>query len=256
MNNAQRVVAIIPARFSSTRLPGKPLADIAGKPMIRHVYERASQAKMLDWCLVATDDERVAAAVREFGGHAVITPGDLQTGTDRVAFVTRSLPDADIIVNIQGDEPLLEPAMIDEAVRTLIADDSAGVGTLVRRIEREDDLTNSSIVKTVLDASGSCLYFSRSPIPFARDAVNGSWTAHHRFYKHIGLYVYRRDFLLRLSEMDRTPLELAESLEQLRILEHGYRIKAGVTTPDSIPVDTPDDLERVRDLMASVYERQ
>jgi 3-deoxy-manno-octulosonate cytidylyltransferase (CMP-KDO synthetase) len=251
MSLSQRIVGIIPARYGSTRLPGKPLADIGGKPMIRHVYERASEAKMLDWCIVATDDERVSEAVRGFGGHAVMTPSDLLSGTDRVAFVARSLPDADIVVNIQGDEPLIEPSMIDATVRLVASDSKVHVGTPVRVIDREEDLENPSVVKTVLDSLGSCLYFSRSAIPFARNASDGSWLKTHRYYKHIGLYVYRRDFLIQLSEMTPTPLELAESLEQLRILEHGYTIRGGITEHDSIPVDTAADLERVRGYMGT-----
>ena len=247
----ERIVAIIPARFGSHRLPGKPLADICGKPMIQHVYERAAQARTLDWCLVATDDERIASAVRSFGGHVVLTPENLQTGTDRVAFVARSLPNAGIIVNVQGDEPLLQPAMIDEAVRCVTSHAEVVAGTLVREIVNNDDLSNSGIVKVVLDGESNCMYFSRSAIPFARNGKNDGWLAHHRYYKHIGLYVYRREFLLRLSEMSQTPLELTEQLEQLRILEHGYRIRAAVTQFDSVPVDTGEDLEQVRNLVSA-----
>jgi 3-deoxy-manno-octulosonate cytidylyltransferase (CMP-KDO synthetase) len=247
----ERIVGIIPARYESQRLPGKPLADIGGKPMIQHVYERAAQARTLDWCLVATDDERIVSAVRDFGGHVVLTPDNLQTGTDRVAFVARSLPNAGIIVNVQGDEPLIEPGMIDEAVRCVTSHADVGVGTLVREIENSDDLANPGIVKVVLDSERNCLYFSRSAIPFSRDGGNVGWLSHHHYYKHIGLYVYRRDFLLRLSEMSQTPLELTEQLEQLRILEHGYRIKAAVTQYDSIPVDTRKDLERIRTLIGA-----
>jgi len=245
----ERVVAIIPARYGSRRLPGKPLADIAGKPMIQHVYERAAQARVLDWCLVATDDDRIATAVRTFGGHVVMTPENLQTGTDRVAFVARSLPDAAILVNVQGDEPLLEPAMIDEAVRCVTSGPDVVAGTLVREIVNDDDLTNPGIVKVVVDSQGNCLYFSRSAIPYSRNDGTSGWLAQHRYYKHIGLYVYRRDFLLHLSELSQTPLELTEQLEQLRILEHGYRIRGSVTHYDSVPVDTREDLERVKQLM-------
>jgi len=241
-----RVVAIIPARIGSTRLPGKPLADICGKPMIQHVYERAAQARLIDWCIVATDDERIASVVRGFGGHAVITPENLETGTDRVAFVARSLRDAEILVNIQGDEPLLNPAMADEAIRPILADDRLNVSTPVCLLDQEADLENPGVVKVVLDKDNNCLYFSRSPIPFARDHPKGQWTTGHRYYKHIGLYVYRRTFLVKLTELNRTPLEMAEQLEQLRILENGERIRAVVTSHDSIPVDTPDDLMRVR----------
>ncbi len=249
-----RVVAIIPARFGSTRLPGKPLADICGKPMIQHVYERAARAKTIDWCLVATDDERIASVVRGFGGHAVLTPENLETGTDRVAFVARSLRDADILVNIQGDEPLLEPAMVDEAVRILLVNDQANAGTLVRVLDDERDLDNPGVVKVVLDLNSNCLFFSRSAIPFARDHAGGNRTAHHHYYKHIGLYVYRRRFLLRITDLPRTPLEMTEQLEQLRILENGEQIKAAVTVFDTIPVDTPDDLRRVCEKMEMAHE--
>jgi 3-deoxy-manno-octulosonate cytidylyltransferase (CMP-KDO synthetase) len=241
-----RVVAVIPARIGSTRLPGKPLADICGKPMIQHVYERAAQARLIDWCLVATDDEEIASVVRGFGGHAVLTPENLETGTDRVAFVARSLRDAEILVNIQGDEPLLNPVMADETIRPLLADDRLNVATPVRVLDDEADLINPGVVKVVLDNFGNCIYFSRSPVPYARDHSMGQWTTGHRYYKHIGLYVYRRNFLVKLSELHRTPLEMAEQLEQLRILENGERIRAVITSHDSIPVDTPDDLLKVR----------
>jgi 3-deoxy-manno-octulosonate cytidylyltransferase (CMP-KDO synthetase) len=250
MTPRDRVVTIIPARYGSRRLPAKPLVDICGKPMIQHVYERASQARSVDWCLVATDDERIAARVREFGGHAVLTPDTLETGTDRVAFVARSIPDATIIVNVQGDEPLLEPEMINEAVRAMASDMNAVAVTLIHRISSEDELTNPATVKVVIDSRNNCLYFSRSPVPFARDVPVGAWSTRHHYYKHVGLYVYRRDFLLKLSEMNRTPLEITENLEQLRILEHGYSIKASLTDYDSAPVDTEEDLMRVRTILS------
>lgn len=245
-----RVVAIIPARYGSQRLPGKPLADICGKPMIQHVYERAVQARLVDWCLVATDDERIASAVRAFGGHAVMTPEGLPTGTDRVAYVARSLPDADVIVNVQGDEPLLAPEMIDEAVRPIAASPDVTAGTLVRTIERAEDLTDPGVVKVVIDLHGSCLYFSRSPIPFARDLQESQWLSGHSYLKHIGLYVFRRDFLLRIADTEPTPLEMTEKLEQLRILENGHRILAVLTKHDSVPVDTLEDLEKVKALVS------
>ncbi|MDH4069653.1 MAG: 3-deoxy-manno-octulosonate cytidylyltransferase [Ignavibacteria bacterium] len=244
-----RIVAIIPARYGSSRLPGKPLADLIGKPMIQHVYERTARAGTIDWCLVATDDERIANAVRSFGGHAVMTPENLETGTDRVAFVARSLEKADLIVNIQGDEPLIEPAMIDEAVRLLAADPGPQVGTLVTPMTDPDDLDDPGVVKVVIDSDNRALYFSRSPIPFVRGADQSQRVMAHRYYKHIGLYVYRRPFLLRLTEVDRTPLEMAEELEQLRILETGQEIRVGITSYTSIPVDTPADLESVRSQM-------
>ncbi len=248
-----RAVAIIPARYGSQRLPAKPLAEIAGKTLIQHVYERAARATLIEKVIVATDDERIVAAVERFGGTAVMTPTSLQSGTDRVACAARDLPDADIVVNVQGDEPLIAPAMIDEGVR-VVADSTAPVGTLVRTIEREDDLFNPNVVKVVLAADGTCLYFSRSPIPFGRDRAQTEWLRHHVYYKHIGLYVFRRWFLLQFATLVQTPLEQAEKLEQLRILEHGYSIKAAVTQYDSMPVDTAEDLEEVRRILAQQHE--
>ncbi len=249
MTGSARVVAIIPARYASQRLPAKPLADICGKPMVQHVYERTGKASEVDSVLVATDDERIASVVRGFGGTAVMTPANLQTGTDRISWAARSIPDAHIVVNVQGDEPLIDPAMIDEAVRPLLDDGSINVGTLVRRIETTDELMNPGIVKVVCDRNGNGMYFSRSPIPFGRDNEHETWLRHHEYYKHIGLYVFRRDFLNTFTAMPQTPLEKAEKLEQLRVLENGYTIRCTVTSFDSIPVDTEEDLERVRAIM-------
>ena len=250
MSATARVVAVIPARYGSQRLPAKPLADICGKPMVQHVYERASEASLVTRVLVATDDERIADVVRAFGGHAVMTPESLQTGTDRIAYVAQSLPDADIVVNVQGDEPLIEPTMIDEAIAQLIHDKSIQVGTLVREIDNDDDLLNPGIVKVVLDRNGNGMYFSRSPIPFGRDRQQYEWRKHHTYYKHIGLYVFRRQFLGTFTDMAQTPLETSEKLEQLRILENGYSIKCSITSFDSVPVDTKEDLDKVRAIMA------
>jgi 3-deoxy-manno-octulosonate cytidylyltransferase (CMP-KDO synthetase) len=249
MTSPTRTVAIIPARFGSQRFPGKPLADILGRPMIQHVYERAKKATLVDAVIVATDDARIEAAVRGFGGTAVMTPADLRSGTDREAFVARSLNDAGIVVNVQGDEPLIAPDMIDEAIRPLCQDPAIVAGTLVRKIESRADLLNPGIPKVALDADGYCLYFSRSVIPFGRDVPEGEWLQHHVYYKHIGLYVFRREFLLRLASMRETPLERAEKLEQLRIIEHGYRIKATVTAYDSLSIDTEADLRKVRQVL-------
>ena len=246
-----RVVAVIPARYGSQRLPAKPLADVCGKPMIQHVYERAARAKLVHAVFVATDDERIAAVVRGFGGHAVTTPESLQTGTDRVAHVARSLPDADIVANVQGDEPVIDPAVIDEAVSPLIQDSSILVSTLVKKIESLSELTNPSIVKTVLDRDRNALYFSRTPIPYARDLQDSEWLDHQTYYKHIGLYVFRREFLCTFAQMAQTPLERAEKLEQLRILENGFKIKCTITSFDSVPVDTQEDLEKVRAILST-----
>ncbi|MBX2990658.1 MAG: 3-deoxy-manno-octulosonate cytidylyltransferase [Bacteroidetes bacterium] len=248
-------VVIIPARYASQRLPAKPLADIGGKPMIRHVYERAAQATLATKVLVATDDRRIADAVEAFGGNAAMTPVDLQSGTDRVAFAARSISGSDIIVNVQGDEPLIASEMIDEGIRIVVESD-AQVGTLVRKIEQEAELFNPNIVKVALGKNGTCLYFSRSPIPFGRDVAQKDWLKQTAYYKHIGLYVFRREFLLRYPTLPQTPLERAEKLEQLRILEHGYTIRAAVTEYDSVPVDTEDDLKRVRLVYQQQYERR
>lgn len=244
-----RTIAVIPARYASRRLPGKPLAEIAGRPMIRHVYERVSAAAGIHGVVVATDDERIASAVRHFGGTAVITPADLQSGTDRVAIVARSIPDADIIVNVQGDEPLIPSPMITEAVAPLAEDPAILCGTLARTITDESDLANPSVVKVVRSLAGDALYFSRSPLPYGRDLPAAEWRAQHPYYKHIGIYVFRRDFLLVVAALPPAPLERMEQLEQLRILEHGYSIRVTLTGHDSIAVDTPADLKRVRTLM-------
>ncbi len=237
------VVAIIPARYHSSRLPGKALADIGGRPMIEHVYRRAAAATAVSSVLVATDDDRILEAVRSFGGVACLTSPGHRSGTDRLAEVAAELS-CDIVVNVQGDEPLLEPAMIDEAVAPLLADPMVVMSTLRRRIENRAERDNPNITKVVVDREGFAMYFSRSPIPFVRD---GSPPA--PAWRHVGLYVYRRDCLLQIAGLEPTTLERSESLEQLRALEHGIRILAVETKHDSIGVDTPEDLDRVRRLM-------
>lgn len=247
-----RAVAIIPCRYASERLPGKPLAEIRGKPMVQHVYERVARASLVARVVVATDDARIATAVRGFGGEAVLTPVDCRSGSDRIALVAGSMPEADIIVNVQGDEPMIHPAMIDETIQPLYEDPALGVCTTVREIDDPGEVQNPNVVKAVLDQNGFCLYFSRSPVPHVRGVRMEEWLAHQKFYKHFGLYVFRRSFLLQYTSMPPTPLEHAEKLEQLRILEHGYRMRARITQYDSISVDTPEDLERVRALVGTV----
>ncbi len=229
-------VIVIPARYGSTRFPGKPLAPLWGKPLIQHVYERALRSKRCSRVIIATDDARIAAAAAGFGAEAAMTSADHPSGTDRVAEVTRGL-DADLIVNLQGDEPLVDPASIDAAVEPLAADASIPMGTLCAPIEQTADLANPHVVKVVVDRAGFALYFSRLPIPFVR---NGR--ADVRRYRHIGLYVYRREFLLKLASLSPTPLEQAEKLEQLRALEHGHRIRVAVVSKASPGIDTPADL--------------
>jgi 3-deoxy-manno-octulosonate cytidylyltransferase (CMP-KDO synthetase) len=242
------IVAIIPARYRSTRFPGKPLADLAGAPMIEHVFRRASDATGVSRVIVATDDSRIADAVKAFGGEAVMTSPDHASGTDRLAEVARHL-DCDVVVNVQGDEPLLAPAMIDEAVAPFRTNASEQMGTLRRPLLDRREWLDPNVVKVVVDHDDRALYFSRAPIPFGRSHEDGFVAG--LASKHIGLYVYRRAFLLTLAALPPTPLERAEALEQLRALEHGYAIRAVPTAHDSIGVDTPADLDKVRQLLTA-----
>jgi 3-deoxy-manno-octulosonate cytidylyltransferase (CMP-KDO synthetase) len=235
-----QVVAIIPARFESSRLPGKPLALIDGKPMIQHVYERARVVPSIDRVLIATDDVRIADAVRGFGGDAVMTSRAHQSGTDRVAEVAERL-DASIVVNVQGDLPFLEAPMVDAAIAPLRADAGLPMATVKAPIHDQADMDNPNVVKVVTDRQGYALYFSRSPLPFWREGAGDVLG-----YKHIGLYAYQRDFLLRFAGLTPTPLERAEKLEQLRALEWGFRIWVAEAQCEGIEVDTPEDLERAR----------
>jgi 3-deoxy-manno-octulosonate cytidylyltransferase (CMP-KDO synthetase) len=239
-----RAVAIIPARYQSSRLPGKALADIDGRTMIEHVYRRAAAARSVSAVIVATDDERIRRAVAAFGGDARLTSADHQSGTDRIAEVAAGL-DADLIVNVQGDEPLIEPRTIDDAVAAFAGDPALPMSTLRRRIDDPADAANPHVTKVVVDRSGHALYFSRAPIPFARAGCPPA-----PVWRHIGLYVYRRETLLQLARLPPTALEQSEALEQLRALEHGIRIKVVETIHESIGVDTADDLERVRRTVA------
>jgi 3-deoxy-manno-octulosonate cytidylyltransferase (CMP-KDO synthetase) len=242
-------VAIIPARYASTRLPGKALADIAGRPMIEHVYRRASAARTVTSVIVATDDDRIAEAVRAFGGDVRMTSAVHRSGTDRLAEVAQGL-DCGLVVNVQGDEPLIDPAMIDEAVSAFAGDPALEMSSLRRRIPADaDDLRSPHVTKVVVDRDGYALYFSRAPIPFVR-----AGSPPVPVWRHVGLYVYRRECLLRLAALPPGALEQAEALEQLRALEHGIRIKVVETSFDSIGVDTARDLDRVRDIvMASTF---
>ncbi|MBI5894409.1 MAG: 3-deoxy-manno-octulosonate cytidylyltransferase [Deltaproteobacteria bacterium] len=259
-----KIVAIIPARYASTRLKGKALVDIAGRPMIQHVYERTKKAGLINDVIVATDDKTIFDAVKGFNGKAAMTSSEHKTGTDRIAEAANNI-DADIIVNVQGDEPLIEPEMIDEAIKPLMRDAAIPICTLKTKIQDEKEILNPNIVKVVTDKNGFALYFSRLPIPYVRSeesrgqGVKGSSKEiippleplnprilEPLHYKHIGLYVYRKDFLLKFAKMKPTLLEEAEKLEQLRALENGYKIKVVETRYNSIGVDTEEDLERVR----------
>jgi 3-deoxy-manno-octulosonate cytidylyltransferase (CMP-KDO synthetase) len=253
------VVAIIPARYDSTRLPGKALLEIAGRPMILHVVERALAASNVTRAIVATDDERILECVRNAGHEAVMTSKEHQSGSDRLAEVAAQLDEADVIVNVQGDEPLISPATIERAVDELLNADEAQIVTTCEAITDAADVLSADVVKVVSDAGGRALYFSRAPIPYPRDAVkrHGSLenalardaTLLAMFRKHTGLYVYRRGFLLEYTAWPQSELERTESLEQLRALERGAVIKVLEAAAPSIGVDTAEDLERVRALM-------
>ncbi|MBF0143113.1 MAG: 3-deoxy-manno-octulosonate cytidylyltransferase [Magnetococcales bacterium] len=239
------ILVVIPARYASTRLPGKALAEIAGKPMIRHVYERASQARV-GRVLVATDDLRIARAVTAFGGEAVMTSPEHPSGTDRIAEAIGA-DFQGLVVNVQGDEPMLVPGMIDEVVAPLVADPGIPMGTLAHLLTDAEEFQSRDVVKVVTDRRGFALYFSRAPIPCHRDGVAGEGGGP---FRHVGLYAYRADFLRRFSRLPPTPLEQAEKLEQLRALEHGYPIRVVTTSHRAVGVDTPEDLEKVRRRMA------
>jgi 3-deoxy-manno-octulosonate cytidylyltransferase (CMP-KDO synthetase) len=246
-----RIVGIIPARYGSTRFPGKPLAMLCGKPMIQHTCERAKKAACLTEVLVATDDGRIAEAVRGFGGRAVITAPGHVSGTDRIAEAAGTL-EADIVVNIQGDEPLITPAAIEIAVRPLADDPSLPMSTLAHRIERLEHLFNPHMGKVVIDNRGMALYFSRAPIPYpSSDPSDPEILKTAVYYNTVGLYAYRRDFLLRFAALPPTPLERAERLEQLRALEHGYRIRVMETDYAPLGVDVPEDLDRAAARLAA-----
>lgn len=241
------VVGIIPARLAAVRLPNKPLLDIAGKPMIWWVWHHAKQAKTLSEVMVATPDEQIAEVVRAFGGIAVLTSPRHRSGTERLAEVAQGLS-ADIIVNVQGDEPLMPPENIDAAARPLMNDPSLVMSSLMCPAT-EEEKDKPTAVKVVVDRAGNALYFSRSRIPYPRDP-----SAPAVAYKHLGIYAYRRDFLLRYASMEPTPLEQMEMLEQLRVLENGYRIRMVCVEQTSIGVDTEEDLERVRAILAQRQE--
>ena len=243
---AATAIAVIPARYRSSRLPGKPLADIAGRPMVEHVYRRAQAASSLAAVLVATDDVRIRDAVLAFGGDVRMTAAGHGSGTERLAEAVRDLR-CDIVVNVQGDEPLVEPAAIDLAVEALREAPDAPMSTACCELNGDAELADPNVVKVVVDGDGYALYFSRAAIPHRR--VGGA--VPRGVYKHVGLYAYRRNFLLHIAALEPTPLEQAEQLEQLRVLEHGYRVRTVPVPGAPVGVDTPEDLERVRCLLAN-----
>ena len=235
-------IGIIPARYNSTRFEGKVLANLLGKPVVQHVWERASQATTLNDLIVATDDQRVAKAVQDFGGKFALTSTDQPSGTDRLAEVVNPI-DVKIVVNIQGDEPLVHPSMIDELVRIFLEDESICMATVIKKIEKKEELIDPNVVKVVIDRFNNALYFSRSPIPFEKGQPSKI------FYKHLGLYAYTKDFLFTFTNLPKSNLETAESLEQLRALENNYKIRTIETKFDTVGIDTPEDLERAKELL-------
>ena len=245
-----KFVGIIPARYASTRFPGKPLADILGKPMIQRVYERASQ--VLDTVVVATDDQRIYDAVVQFGGRVVMTSENHKTGTDRCYEALTKLPETyDVVINIQGDEPFIAIDQI-EALKNCFVSDQIQLATLVKPFDANisiDELENPNTPKVILSQAGEAICFSRSVIPYLRGVEKSQWAAAHTYYKHIGIYAYRTDILAQITKMTQTPIEKAESLEQLRWIENGLHIHVAITHSDNHSIDTPEDLQRVVELM-------
>jgi 3-deoxy-manno-octulosonate cytidylyltransferase (CMP-KDO synthetase) len=245
------ITGIIPARYASKRFPGKPLALIGNKPMIRLVYEQASS--VLSSVFVATDDERIYDTVKGFGGNVVMTSPDHLSGTDRcaeaAAIIERDTGIAqETIINIQGDEPFIRPEQIS-LLASCFNDTNVEIATLIRRVERDEDLFNINQPKVVVDLSGNAIYFSRSVIPYLRGEQPENWASKHTYFKHLGIYGYKKDILLKLTKLSPGPLEIAESLEQNRWLENGFRIKTAVTNWESIGIDTPEDIEKARMLI-------
>ncbi len=239
-----RILGVIPARFASTRFPGKPLADIGGKSMIRRVYERAGQCTALQKVVVATDDLRIADHVRQFGGEVVMTSPDHQSGTDRCAEVARQLSGYDAYINIQGDEPFIDPGQI-AAVAACFGRPDTRLATLVKKITDTEELMNPNTPKVVISSGWEAIYFSRTPIPYFRGLEPDRWTGAHTYYKHIGIYGYRQDALQEITALPVSPLEKTEALEQLRWVENGFRIRVAETESETRAVDTPEDLERI-----------
>ena len=241
--------AIIPARYASTRFPGKPLALLGNKPVIQHVYEQTSSVLSEVW--VATDDDRIREAVKKFGGRVVMTRADHKSGTDRIEEAAEKTgTQADVIINIQGDEPFIQPSQI-KTLMQLFDNADTQIGTLGKHFENIEAVNNPNSPKIVTDKQGFALYFSRSVIPYIRGAQDNEWLSHFPFLKHLGLYAYRREVLHEITQLPQSSLEIAESLEQLRWLENGYRIRVGLTDVETVGIDTPEDLQRAEEFLKS-----
>ena len=243
--SAAKIVVVIPARYGSTRLPGKPLLLLAGKPMIQRVFERAKLSKRAERVIVATDDERIVNAVEAFGGEARMTRPDHRTGTERVAEVAAHV-EGDVFVNVQGDEPLLDPKAVDAAISSLLEEPQALISTVATSVKTPGDIMDPNVVKTVLDFESNALYFSRAPIPWVRDTAGKIQVRH---WKHLGLYVFQRDALLEYPTLPQGELEKIEQLEQLRWLENGWKIRVAEVAHDAVSVDVPEDVARVEKLL-------
>jgi len=244
-----RISGIIPARFASTRFPGKPLIDLGGKTMIQRVYEQAAASGVFQHLVVATDDARIADAVQAFGGMVQMTASDLASGTDRCAAVAQSLTDTDVVINIQGDEPLLEPRQIIQLARLFEDTPGLGIGSVAQQLRSKAALHDPNVVKVVLDKDQFALYFSRQAIPYVRGVDPNDWLQHGDFFKHIGMYGFSREVLLEISQLPPSPYEQMEQLEQLRWLQNGWRIRMAITPFDTIGVDMPEDADKVRALL-------
>ncbi len=240
-----KILGIIPARFASTRFPGKPLIDIDGKPMIQRVYEQVKKVSIISDVVVATDDERIKNAVESFGGKAMMTSSNHQSGTDRCNEVVQKISEKyDVVVNIQGDEPFIHPQQI-EKICSLFSSENIKIGTLVKKIKLNEELINPNVVKAVIGSNNKALYFSRAVIPYLRNISFEEWVDKNNFFKHIGIYAYRTNILKEITLLPQSKLELAESLEQLRWLENGYTIHALETEYESVAIDTPEDLKKL-----------
>ncbi len=243
-NKKLRILGVIPARYASTRFPGKPLVEIHGKSMIQRVYEQALKSLKLNEVVVATDDERILMHVTDFGGRALLTSSDHQSGTDRCAEAAEKLPGFEVIINIQGDEPYIDSRQID-LLAACFADNETVLATLIKKIESTEELNNPNSPKVIVNKNSEAIYFSRTPIPYLRGKENQNWLNEHTFYKHIGIYGYRADTLKTITRLPVSLLEKAESLEQLRWIENGYKIKAALTDIETKAIDTPQDLENI-----------
>lgn len=251
-----KILSIIPARYASTRFPGKPLAEISGKPMIQWVYERVSL--VFEHVYVATDDNRIAEAVKAFNGKVVMTSSSHQSGTDRIAEALLIIQKEtsikfDVVINIQGDEPFIQPEQLRK-VASCFSDAKVQIATLVKPFSQNEDIFNPNSPKVLINPQNNAIYFSRSAIPFIRGKERSEWQKHHTFYKHIGLYAYRNEVLLEITKLAQSPLEIAESLEQLRWIENGYLIRVEKTDMETLAVDTPEDLERVKEYAKSLLK--